>query len=97
MQFTWYEAKRRANIVKHKADFADVSEMFQGPMLVRPDVRQDYGEDRQVGYGFIKDRVMVIIFTEPYPDVIRVISLRKASKYEQEKFEKALRNRLGGP
>jgi hypothetical protein len=95
VRFEWDEEKLRANIVKHKADFADVPEMFQGPMMVQSDLRNDYGEDRQVGYGLIKNRVMVAVFTEPQPDVIRVISLRKASKYEQEKFEKALRNRLG--
>ena len=58
--------------------------------MVKPDLRNDYGEDRQIGYGFIKNRVMVVVFTEPLPEVIRVISLRKASHYEQEKFEKAL-------
>ena len=96
MRFEWDENKRRVNIVKHKVDFADVAEMFQGPMMVRSDLTNDYGEDRQIGYGVIKNRVMVLVFTEPKPDIIRVISLRKASKYEQEKFEKALRNRLGG-
>ncbi len=93
MRFEWDEDKRRANFIKPKADFADVPEMFHGPMMVKPDFRNDYGEDRQVGYGFIKNRV----FTDPQPEVIRVISLRKASKYEQEKFAKALRDRLGGP
>lgn len=97
VRFEWDEDKRKANIVKHKADFADVPEMFQGPMMVKSDLRNDYGEDRQVGYGVIKTRGMVVVFTEPQPGVIRVISLRKASKYEQEKFERALRNRLGGP
>jgi len=96
VRFEWDENKRRVNIVKHKVDFADVAEMFQGPMMVRSDLTNDYGEDRQIGYGVIKNRVMVLVFTEPKPDIIRVISLRKASKYEQEKFEKALRNRLGG-
>ena len=96
MRFEWDKDKHQANIVKHKADFADVPEIFQGPMMVKSDLRNDYGEDRQVGYGFIKNRVMVVVFTEPGPGVIRVISLRKASKYEQEKFEKALRNRLVG-
>ena len=94
--FEWDEDKRLSNIVKHKADFDDAPEMFEGPMMVKSDLRHDYGEDRQVGYGLIKNRVMVVVFTEPQPGVIRVISLRKASKYEKEKFEKALRNRLGG-
>lgn len=54
VRFEWDEEKRKANIVKPKADFADLPEMFQGPMMVKSDQRNDYGEDRQVGYGFIK-------------------------------------------
>lgn len=33
MQFEWDEAKRSENIAKHRIDFADVSEMFDRPML----------------------------------------------------------------
>jgi hypothetical protein len=69
--------------------------MFQGPMMIKPDLRHDYGEERHIGYGLIKDRLMVIVFTEPQHEVIRVISLRKASRFEKDEFKKALRNRLG--
>jgi len=44
MTFEWDEAKNRANIRKHGFDFADAEEMFRGPLLVRPDTREDYGE-----------------------------------------------------
>ena len=97
MQFEWDEAKRRANTIKHGVDFLDAPEMFTGPipMLVSLDSKEDYQEDRFIGIGSIKGRVMVVIFTEPTPEVIRIISLRKALKHEQKKFEQALRNRLG--
>jgi uncharacterized DUF497 family protein len=49
MQFEWDEAKNLENIRKHEIDFADVSEMFEGAMLVEPDDRFDYGEDRWFG------------------------------------------------
>ena len=90
--FTWDEGKRRENLKKHGVDFQDAAEMFTGPMLVRLDAREDYGEDRFLGYGFIQGMLMAIIFTEPEPDTIRVISLRKASKNEQAHFEKEIRN-----
>lgn len=32
MQFEWDEAKRTKNIVKHGIDFADVPQIFDGPM-----------------------------------------------------------------
>src|SRR5438093_11330090 len=37
--FAWDEGKRVANIAKHGIDFADVREMFAGPMLVSSDTR----------------------------------------------------------
>jgi uncharacterized protein len=97
MQFEWDEAKRRANIIKHGVDFLDAPEMFTGlnPMLVMLDTRKDYQEDRFIGVGYSNGRIMVIIFTTPSPEIIRIISLRKALKHEQKKFEKALRHRLG--
>jgi uncharacterized DUF497 family protein len=38
---------------------------------------------------------MTIVYAEPEEDVIRVISLRKATMNEREKFEKELSKRLG--
>jgi len=51
MVFEWDEAKNRANIRKHGFDFADAEEMFRGFLLVRPDTREDYGEERWIGSG----------------------------------------------
>ncbi len=64
-------------------------------MVVRVDNRKDYGEERFVGIGFLKNLVVVIVFTEPDEETIRVISLRKALKYEREQFEKYITNQLG--
>ena len=64
-------------------------------MLVALDNREDYGEDRFIGLGFIKDRVVVIAYSEPEEDTVRVISLRKANKNEREKFAEELAKRLG--
>ncbi len=97
MRFGWDENKRRLNLAKHGVDFRDVAEMFNGlsPLLVKVDTREEYQEDRFIGVGFINGRVMVMVFTEPKPDTIRVVSLRKAKKHEQEKFESAIRNKVG--
>jgi uncharacterized DUF497 family protein len=42
--------------------------------------------------GLSADEVVVVIFTQRQPDIIRVISLRKAKKHEREGFEKALQD-----
>ncbi|MBL8188241.1 MAG: BrnT family toxin [Acidobacteria bacterium] len=90
MVFGWDENKNRTNIAKHRIDFADVLQMFDGPMQVEPDTREDYGEDRWVGIGLLRNIVAVVVFAEPSTDTIRIISARKANKYERTKFEQWL-------
>ena len=95
MDFKWDESKNKTNIAKRDLDFADAWQIFDAPMLVRIDNRKDYGEKRFVGIGFLKNLVVVIVFTKPNEQTIRVISLRKALKYEREGFEKYITNKLG--
>jgi uncharacterized DUF497 family protein len=90
VQFEWDERKCRINIKKHGIDFLDVSEIFQGPMLVNLDEKNDYGEDRYVGIGFLRNKAVVMVFTEKHPETIRLISLRKATKHEEERFKEAI-------
>jgi uncharacterized protein len=92
MKFEWHEGKNKINIEKHGADFADAHEIFERTMLINQDNRMNYGENRFIGVGYIKSRLMVIIFTRREPNIIRIISLRKANKREQARFEKALKN-----
>lgn len=94
MRFEWDDEKNKENIRKHELDFADAWEIFEAPMLTNLDTREDYGESRWVGIGFLKNFVVVVVYTES-EDVIRIISLRKALKHERTRFEEALRNELG--
>ena len=90
MQFEWNEAKNLENIRKHQIDFADVPEMFESPMLIELDDCIDYGEDLWVGIGFLRNGVAAVVWTERQGDVIRVISARKANRYERKRFEQYL-------
>ena len=94
MRFEWDEEKNKENIRKHQLDFADAWEIFDAPILANLDVRQDYGEDRWIGVGLLKNFVVVVVYTES-EEVIRIISLRKALKHERTRFEEALSNELG--
>lgn len=96
MRYEWDENKRQLNLHKHGFDFEDAKEIFSSPLLVQLDTRQDYGEDRWVAIGFLRYRVVVMVYTEDDEhDVRRIISLRKALSYEQKRFEEYLANRLG--
>lgn len=94
MNFEWDEDKNQENIRKHGFDFADAWEIFEAPMRVALDTKEDYGEDRWNGIGLLGNRIVVVVFTERGEDTIRIISLRKALKHERKKFEEALRDGL---
>ena len=95
MQFEWDEQKRKTNIRKHGFGFRDAWKVFNSPMLVAPDDRQDYSEDRWIGIGMLEGRIVVIIFTERNDDTIRTISMMKALTHEKIRYEQHLRNQLG--
>ncbi len=95
MRFEWDEAKNKANIRKHGFDFADAWRIFEGPLIVNLDRSGDYNEDRWKGYGLLNRRVVAVVFTERKPDILRIISLRKATAYESKKYEGKIKNRLG--
>lgn len=94
MKFEWDENKRDENIDKHGIDFLDAVKIFDGPMLVDIDNREDYGEERLIGIGSLEHRIVVIVFTESV-DTIRIISVRKALKHERIEFENAIKDELG--
>jgi uncharacterized DUF497 family protein len=75
--------------------FEDAKEIFDGPMIVNIDDRHDYQETRLIGFGWIHHLVAVVVYIEITDDSIRILSARKANKYERKKFEKEIKNRLG--
>ncbi|WP_129633890.1 BrnT family toxin [Candidatus Oscillochloris fontis] len=89
MQFEWDDEKNEINIRKHGIDFADIPVMFQSPMLVDLDDRTEYGEERWIGIGPFHMIIAVVIYTERGDNRIRIISARKATKYERQRYEHA--------
>lgn len=95
MKFEWDQQKNQANVAKHELDVADASRVFSLPLRISLDERQDYGEDRWIGIGLLDGRVVVVVFTEPDEQTIRIISLRKALPYERRRYEQYLKDELG--
>jgi uncharacterized DUF497 family protein len=79
--FYWDEAKRRTNLQKHGIDFADVDSVFRGFTLTAEDDRVAYGEPRFLTLGLLADQVVSVAHTER-DDLIRIFSIRKATKHE---------------
>jgi len=90
MVFEWDPVKNLSNIRKHRIDFADVPEVFVGPLVINLDSRHDYREDRWIAVGLLRQSVVVVVYVERTADVIRIISARKAERHEKENFRKTL-------
>jgi uncharacterized protein len=85
MEFEWDEAKRLANLDKHGIDFLDVPDVFEGDIVTVEDDRYSYEEQRFVTFGLLQGRIVAVVHTER-GNSIRIISARKATKYEQRPY-----------
>ncbi|MFB2918305.1 MULTISPECIES: BrnT family toxin [Aerosakkonema] len=85
MEFEWDEAKRLANLRKHGVDFVDVPAVFDGDIVTVEDDRFNYGEQRFITLGLLQGQVVAIVHTER-DDITRIISARKATRYEQRTY-----------
>lgn len=91
----WDGFKREANILRHKIDFADLQEVFESETAMYVDERFEYGEDRLRTLGLFLGDVIAIIHTETIVSgnsIIRIISARRADKYEQKDYFKNIRD-----
>ena len=91
MRFQWDETKNELNIQQHGIDFHDVIDMFSHPMLIALDTREDYGEDRWIGIGLLRELIAVVVYIEiEDEDRIRIVSARKATTHESQEYLKSL-------
>ena len=84
-EYEWDEAKRERNLKKHGVDFRDVLHFHWDSALVDEDCSESYGEPRYRALGFIRDRLMMLVFTTR-DECVRVISLRKADRKEVKSY-----------
>ena len=82
MNVVWDETKRRANLKKHGLDFADAAQVLAGITRTFEDARFEYGEQRFITLGMLRDTVVVMAHTETARE-FRIISMRKATRHEQ--------------
>ena len=77
--------KNAANIANHGVSQADAKLLEWDLLLAQEDIRDDYGEQRMVGYAPIGALLFCVVFTE-HEDTYRIISLRKATKREVREY-----------
>lgn len=81
MKISFDPAKRDKVLRERGLDFADAGKVFDGRSKSVIDDRADYGEVRQVTYGWMDEVAVAIVWTER-DDTCRVISMRRMHQWE---------------
>jgi len=83
MRIDFDPAKDVLNIKNHGLSLATAADLEWDLLISHEDnTLHDYYEQRMVGFAPMGDDVCCVVFVERDDDVIRVISLRKATKKE---------------
>ena len=89
LRFNWDPTKNKTNQKKHGLSFEEASTCFLDPMHILiddPDSSAD--EERLILIGTSsKSRLLVVVHLDRSSDLIRLISARKATKWERKQYE----------
>jgi hypothetical protein len=92
MRIIWDQNKNLSNQLKHKLSFEVASLVFEDPFQISIMDRIENGEERWQTLGMVGNVVLLLVahtFAEQEDEeVVRIISARKATRKERQKYEK---------
>jgi uncharacterized DUF497 family protein len=87
MDFEWDDAKAAANLAKHGVDFADAIGALADPNRIEDiDDSLTYGEERTRTIGMTRGNILFVVTTMRDEDLCRIISARRATRHEQDRY-----------
>lgn len=86
MLFEFDPAKRLTTLALRQLDFAEACRIFEGDLMTRHDDRFDYGEERFISIGKLRERHVVLVWTWRLQKR-RIISMRYANVKEALIFD----------
>jgi len=90
VRFEGDEQKALENIAKHGVSFGEATEVFYDPNAFEDyDAGHASEEARFVIIGLSSRRLLYVVYAERAADLVRIISARKASRAEQEIYERS--------
>jgi len=90
MAITYDPAKRDRTLQERGLDFEHAEEVFAGRTFDSEDERRDYREVHTITIGFLRGRMVVIVWT-PREGNRHVISMRKANEREKRRYSAQFR------
>ncbi len=87
MQYEWDNGKAAENLRKHGVDFTDaIAALEDTNRLEDIDTRSEYAEERIQVIGMARSNVLFVIVTLRDENTCRIISARKATRHEQDRY-----------
>ncbi len=87
MDYEWDHAKAALNRRQHGVDFTDAIAALEDPnRLEEIDAQFQYGEERIRIIGMARGKVLFVVTTLRGEDTCRIISARKATRHEQDRY-----------
>lgn len=87
MDYEWDTDKAEANRRKHGIDFRDAIGALEDPFRLEAlDERFPYGEERTITLGMATSRILFVVTTSRGDDRTRIISARKATRHEEDRY-----------
>jgi uncharacterized protein len=87
VEYEWDEAKAATNFAKHGISFTAAARALEDPHKIEIlDDRFDYNEDRIQSLCMERGKVLFVVTVIPDENVCRIISARKATRHEQERY-----------
>lgn len=89
MQIEFDSVKDALNVKNHGFSLVVASDLEWDLLISHSDkTLHDYYEQRMIGFAPIENDVYCVVFVERSEDVMRIISLRKATKQEVKNYVK---------
>ena len=87
MKYEWDNGKAAENLRKHRVDLVDAIAAIEDANRVEEiDQRFVYDEERVQVIGRAHGKVLFVVVTLPDEDTCRIISARKATRHEQDRY-----------
>lgn len=88
MEFEWDESKAAVNLSKHGVAFEEAKTVFNDPLYIDfYDPDHSYDEYRYLIIGESRQRRLLLVSYTERGNVIRLISVREATRTEQNVYE----------
>ena len=85
MRITYDPNKRAKTLRERGLDFEDAALVFAGPTFETEDTRKNYGERRIICFGYLGERLVVVVYTPRGADR-HIFSMRNANEREKTRI-----------